>query len=100
MNRYGCWDCGAEMTPVDGRCVVCGWPAAPARKRRPGLWMGLGVFAVVAIVATQWLHAAPERRHRWNDSRCGPGNPAVCQDCGKKAGVKWTSLAGECPKRK
>lgn len=65
----GCWDCGSEVAAHLARCAVCGWPAPPARPRRPFggavrviFLMGvviLGVAVTMSLVLRTYAAAPP-----------------------------------------
>ena len=92
MNAYGCWDCGCEVRPFQGRCAVCGWPApsaAPRKKSEARVIMWEVVLGVLAI-GLLWVFASvvprmgtprrvvvnrvePQRVHSldWHHQGCG-----------------------------
>ena len=99
MNQYGCWDCGCEVAPFQGRCVVCGWPAPPPRPRRRRWPMALFLILAVSTVAVGAFFVGSEgprfllgsarktqAAHQWfqpNGAICG--NSIKCEDCGAGA---------------
>jgi len=109
MTRYGCWDCGSEVAPFQGRCVVCGWPAPPPRPRRRRWPMTLFLIIVVSTVAVGAFFVGSEgprfllgsarksqAAHRWfqpNGAICG--NSIRCKACG--ASRFSTGGAQPCP---
>ena len=101
MRAYGCWDCGTETLPYQGRCPVCGWPApatrlAPRRRRRV-----LPILVIVALCtcAMTYFFARIGHRHLSHAPRAMAGKCVkhqltyhetneervfVCEDCGLK----------------
>ena len=95
MTRYGCWDCGSEVAPFQGRCVVCGWPAPPPRRAPRGrllpilLIVALLTFTLTFVVArathSSVAHEATMGqcvKHRMTCRIDGDGREFVCKECG------------------
>ncbi len=100
MASYGCWDCGSEVAPYQGRCAVCGWPAPPPRRRRrvPKIFLLalLAGFVVFGAVYAMSRAAIPSKAPAWSKNgghrwvmayqyRRGDtmsGNVFRCENCG------------------
>jgi hypothetical protein len=103
MTTYGCWDCGSEVPPFQGRCAVCGWPAPPPRRRRRvpkillfALLAGFVVFGAVYAVSrsagptVNHGGAAGSRHpwvfsHRYREGNTLSGSVLRCENCGARS---------------
>jgi hypothetical protein len=103
MATYGCWDCGSEVPPFQGRCAVCGWPAPPPRRRRrvpkilllaflAGLVALGGLYVMSRIAVPSVLHVRTSgRHHKWVAAHSYYQGDALsgtvyrCENCGARS---------------